>query len=313
MRNDTAFHPMAFAAGIEHYLTRKRARGARDNTIRAYGADLRQLAEFVTWLDATDLVALLTSRTIARWFDALSADDVSARTQARKLAVVRGFVKHALAEGWIKHDPTAGERVSFRARRVIAPEMDALLRIIDGIDGDKPDDVRDRALLRLAIDSGLRISEAASLDMPHMGCQATIDLRRRIAHVVGKGGDVETVPFNDATGRALDAWMRVREHIARPSEPALFVTASGKRPTRQTLHAIFKRRAAAAGVSGAHWHLMRHRRISQVVNACGIKIAQQFARHASASTTQLYGAHADQVAWALIRERVDIDATRAAA
>lgn len=303
---------MSFAQGVEHYLARKQARGAAANTIRAYACDLRQFAAFVGRLDRTDIVALVSQRHVSRWLDDLTANEASPRSQARKLAVLRGFVKHARREGWLAHDPTADEQVRFRTRRVIAPEMSDLLRLVDSIDGQDPLSLRDRAVLRLAIDTGIRISEAASIDIPGASTQTSIDMRRHIIHVVGKGGDIETQPFNERTGHIIEAWLHARCDMAAHAELALFVTQQGGRPTRQTLHALFKKRAAAAGIADAHWHLMRHRRISQVVQACGIKIAQQFARHASMATTGQYGHHADSVAFALVRERADIDAMQGA-
>lgn len=303
---------MTLALGIDHYLQRRGARGARPNTLYAYGTDLRQFAAFAQRLGHGELVAVMSSRHVSRYLDDQTARGVSPRSQARKLAVLRGFFKHARREGWIGHDPTLDEKISFRARRVIAPELDQLHALVDGIGRHRPADLRDRAMLRLALDSGLRISEVASLDVPNCGSQATIDLKRQLAHVVGKGGDTETVTFNERTTRMLEDWLRVRADLAAPGVAALFVTQRGDRFGRQGLHLLIKRRAAATGLGGVHWHLLRHRRICQVLEACGEKLAQQFARHSSLETTSHYGNHASSVAFALVRERADLDAGRVA-
>lgn len=303
---------MTVSAGIEHYLARKAARGARPNTLRAYRSALQQFAQFVSWLGQGELVALLSQRHVSRWLDDLSARGLSARSQAHRLTVLRGFLRHGKREGWLHHDPAQDEQVKFRTRRVIAPELDQLHALVDGIGTERPLDLRDRAMLRLALDSGLRISEVASLDMPGAGTQTAIDLRRGLAHVVGKGGDTETVPFNERTARIVEDFLRVRHELALPGEVALFPSTRGKRPVRQTLHEAIKRRAADAGIPELHWHMLRHRRISQIVATCGTKVAQQIARHASESTTGHYGRHADGVAFAMVRDRANIDQGRAA-
>lgn len=303
---------MSLPAGIEHYLARKAARGARPNTLRAYRAALMQFALFVRWLGQGDRVALLSQHHVSRWLDDLNARGLSSRSQAHRLTVLRGFLRHGKREGWLHHDPTQDEQVKFRTKRVIAPELDQLHAMVEAIGTEHPIDLRDRAMLRLALDSGLRISEVASLDMPGAGTQTAIDLRRGLAHVVGKGGDTETVPFNERTARMLEDFLRVRHELALPGEVALFPSNRGKRPVRQTLHEAIKRRAAAAGLPDLHWHMLRHRRISQIVATCGTKVAQQIARHASETTTGHYGRHADGVAFALVRERADIDQGRAA-
>lgn len=303
---------MALPEGIEHYLARKAARGARPNTLLAYRSALMQFAMFVRWLKQGELVALVSQHHVSRWLDDLAARGLSSRSQAHRLTVLRGFLRHAIREGWLSHDPAQDEQVRFRTRRVIAPELDQLHAMVEAIGREDAIDLRDRAMLRLALDSGLRISEVASLDIPGCGSQTSIDLRRQIAHVVGKGGSTETVPFNPRTASMIEDWLRVRHEMAAPGELSLFPSRRGRRPSRQALHEVIKRRGEAVGLGDVHWHLLRHRRISQIVATCGTKVAQQIARHASETTTSFYGRHEDGVAFALVRERADIDAGRAA-
>lgn len=303
---------MTVADGVGHYLQRLAARGARPNTLLAYRSALMQFALFLRWLGHGELVATLSQLQVSRWLDDLNARGLSPRSQAHRLTVLRGFVRHARREGWLHHDPAQDERVRFRARRVIAPELDQLHAMVEAIGTEHALDLRDRAMLRLALDTGLRVSEVASLDIPGAGTQTSIDLRRQLVHCISKGGDTETVPFNARTGRMVEEFLRVRHELAAPGELALFPSSRGGRASRQALHEMIKRRADAAGLQNIHWHLLRHRRIAQVVETCGTKVAQQFARHASESTTGHYGRHADSVAFALVRERADLDLGRIA-
>src|SRR5690606_11246414 len=135
--------------------------------------------------------------------DDQSAAGVSPRSQARRLSVLRNFFQHARREGWIGHDPTADERVKFRTPRVVAPELDQLHTVVDTIPRTGWINLRDRALLRLALDTGMRISECGGVDIPGTGAQATLDLQRCLAHSVGKGGDTVTRPFNERTRAML--------------------------------------------------------------------------------------------------------------
>lgn len=301
--------------GLAHYLERLRRRGRAANTLQAYGSDLAQYVQHVEGRGDSTLVALQSNRQVSGWLDALSAARVSERSQARKLTVLRGFVRFARAEGWLAHDPTAGEGVKFRAKRIIAPEMDALHALVESIPRASRLDLRDRALLRLALDGALRIGEAAALDMPGVGSQSSIDLPRKLVHVVGKGGDTQTVSINDRTVRFLDEWLRVRDYMARDGEVALFVSARGARVSRQQLHEICKARAKAAGLdAGFTWHMFRHRRIGEIYDALGEKVAQAHARHSSPATTgTIYGHHGETKMRSLIRQHADLDAGRVGA
>lgn len=298
--------------GLALYLDRLRRRGRAANTLAAYESDLAQYVAHVERRGDSTLVALQSNRQVSGWLDALSAARVSERSQARKLTVLRGFVRFARAEGWLGHDPTAGEGVKFRAKRIIAPEMDALHAMVEGIPLASRNDIRDRALLRLALDGAIRIGEAAALDIPGVGSQSSIDLARGLVHVLGKGGDTETVSINERTVRAVEAWLQVRAYVARDGEVALFVSARGTRISRQQLHDMCKARARAAGLdAGFTWHMFRHRRLGEIYDTLGAKVAQAHARHASTTTTEtIYGHHGQSKVRSLIRQHADLDAGR---
>ncbi len=302
---------ITLADGIASYIERLRRRGRAANTLAAYQSDLTQYALYVDARGDSALIGLQSQRQVSGWLDALSAEGVIERSQSRKLTVLRGFFRFARAEGWLGHDPTGDESVKFRAKRVIAPEMDALWLLVESIPRATRNDLRDRAMLRLALDSAIRIGECAALDIPGVGSQSTIDLPRKLVHVVGKGGDTETVAINDRTVRVVEEWLHIRPFAAVDGEVALFVSNRGRRMSRQGLHEMFKLRARGAGLSDLHWHLMRHRRIGQIYDTLGAKVAQAHARHANTATTEnVYGHHGESTTRALIRNHADLDAGR---
>lgn len=293
---------------LTHYANRLRARGKALNTIKAYIADVVSLQVYLLTQGIT-LVGLVGRHNLEGWLDDCSAKGQSLRTQARRLTAVRGFLEHCRTEGWIRHKPEDGVAVSFRARRVTAPEMAELVRLVESIrvTGSVAKAnvaaIRDRAMLRLALDSGIRISEAATLDVPGSSdTRYTVDLKRHLVHVLGKGGGDDTVAIEPATSRFIEAWLEVRPTIAKASETALFVSQRGRRFSRGGLHELILRRAEHAGLGHVHWHLLRHRRIGEIYEKCGAKVAQQHARHAQQSTTEnVYGAHASKVAHEVVR------------
>jgi site-specific recombinase XerD len=295
-------------AALEHFTARLVARGKAVNTVKAYVADVMSLQLYLLTQGIT-LVGLIGKHNLEGWLDDCSDKGQSLRTQARRLTAVRRFLGHCRTEGWIRHEPEAGVAVSYRARRVTAPEMADLARMVDAIrvTGTQAHQnivaIRDRAMLRLALDSGIRISEAALLDVPGAhDTRYTVDLKRHLVHVLSKGGDDETVAIEPATSKYIEAWLKVRPSIAAAGETALFVSQRGERFSRGGLHELIVRRAAAAGLGHVHWHLLRHRRIGEIYEKCGAKVAQEHARHAQQSTTEnVYGRHAAKVAHEVVR------------
>lgn len=301
--------PMTVEQGVAHWLARLGARGKAANTLNAYGGDLQHYLRFIARLGHGDLVAVQSARTVSRFLDDQDAAGISRRSQARRLSALRMFFRHAQREGWIGFDPTADESVKFHKPRVIAPELEQLHAAIDAIPASGALNLRDRTILRLMLDTGLRISALRGLDIPGAGSQSALDLKRQLAHYVNKGGDTETKPFNDATARIVEQWLAARDAIAAPGCLALFSSQRGGRMSRMAVHQVIAKRGKAVGLH-LHAHLIRHRRGAHVVETCGDKVGQQFLDHASLATTSDYGHHVNTVATSLVRARADIDAGR---
>jgi site-specific recombinase XerD len=114
------------------------------------------------------------------------------------------------------------------------------------------EDQRDLAVLRLFIDSGMRLSELTGLTIED------VDLDERVAWVMGKGRRPRGCKFGNKTATALERYMhgRARSHWAADTE-ALWIGSRGAMTTAG-IRALIERRAAQAGIEGVHAHLFRH-------------------------------------------------------
>jgi len=110
---------------------------------------------------------------------------------------------------------------------------------------------RDEVVLRLLLDTGVRVSELCGIDL------TDVDLDRELAYVTGKGSRPRVVPSGAKTAQAVDRYLRVRalHPYARSSRLLLGqrcpITPDG---ARDVLHT----RAAQAGVADVHPHRFRH-------------------------------------------------------
>lgn len=297
----------ALKDAMNRYLDRCRRRELSASSMHNYASALRKFAELANTHGHT-LVSTLDRQLVEHYLDHLADEGQTKRTQAHRLQVLRQFISFARVERLINRDPTEGLRLRWRPKRVTAPEMSALVTMVQRIPADGSWlDVRDRAILMLTLETALRVSEVAWLDVPGptRPVAHTVDLARREAVVKAKGGESQPVVFSETTARALDAWLRVRAQIDTGRSPALFLSRRKLRMTRATLHVMVRRRAEAAGIAQMHYHLLRHRRIGDVVERLGIQMGQALARHQHASTTvNVYGHHAQRV----VRERLQAEA-----
>jgi site-specific recombinase XerD len=127
-------------------------------------------------------------------------------------------------------------------------ELKALLAACDGRDFEE---LRDTAIVRLLIDTGMRSGELAALTV------AAVDLDDDIAVVLGKGRRPRACPFGARTARALDRYLRARAKHPKANVDALWLTRLGPM-TASGVQQMVKRRGAEAGIGGLHPHVLRH-------------------------------------------------------
>ena len=281
-----------------YYRWKKNEWGATASTLRDYEAPLARLALDHADLELADFEPPIGTERLREFWDR-HWSELSPRTRAKVLSILRDFFAWAVREGKLHGDPTTPMRSPKRRgveRGTIEP--DNVLRIIFS----QPR-LRDRIALMLLFRLALRKSELAAVQFKHLGHD-----RRRL-RVFGKGGTVASVPVPDELRLAL------AEHITleqpHPSEYLLYperVTAPrpGERvilwenrlaPLSSTaMHRWWHRCLVLANVSPRPMHEARHTAITDFLRTTGnLKLAQQLARHRTIQTTaDIYG-HLDDV------------------
>jgi integrase len=122
----------------------------------------------------------------------------------------------------------------------------------DDSDRAEFDKVRDAAILRLFIDTGMRAGELAALRV------SDVDLDENVALVLGKGRRPRACPFGARTAQALDRYDRARgRHRLAGDFDALWLTRLGPM-TDSGVRQMVKRRGEEAGIEGLHPHVLRH-------------------------------------------------------
>lgn len=153
---------------------------------------------------------------------------------------------------WLhKEGDIAENPMSFVVKPIVPPveipmptigQLQQLLAICSGRD---PVSRRDYALIALMLDTGLRLSEVASLK--------TIDIAEDFSiRVFGKGRKWRTVRLGDTSSQALSRWLRVRSSDSE----ALWTGRCGPL-TPYGIRRIIRERGKAIGIH-LHPHMLRH-------------------------------------------------------
>ena len=113
------------------------------------------------------------------------------------------FWRWAIEEGFIRESPMANMRPPIVPEQPVPVlELDQLRALLEACEGDRFEDRRDTAIIRLLVDTGIRRGELAGLRV----ADVTIDAKAGGGQVdvLGKGRRWRSVPFGakTATGRA---------------------------------------------------------------------------------------------------------------
>lgn len=294
----TALAPVLQAYFTDRLITQ---RHASSHTIAAYRGTFRLLLGFTSAktgktpsaLDIADLDAPL----ITAFLDHLEHDrQNSVRTRNWRLAAIHSLFGYAALQH-PEHAATIQRVLAIPTKRyehrlltwLTEPEVDALLAAPDrGTWAGR----RDHAMLVLAVQTGLRISELIALSRTDL----TLDVG---AHVrcIGKGRKERATPLTGLTVAVLRCWLA--EHTGDAHGP-LFPTRTGTRLShdaierRLNLH-VATARARCPALRGKHvtMHTLRHTAAMRLLHA-GVDIAviALWLGHEQITTTHIY-LHAD--------------------
>ena len=293
----------ALAPTLQAFFTDRliRQRQASPQTIAAYRDTLRLLLTFAarstgrepSKLDIADLDAPL----IGAFLDHLEAErGNSVRTRNARLAAIRSLFRYA-ALRHPEHAESIGRVLAIPPKRfarslvtfLTEQEVDALLAVADRTTWTGR---RDHALLLLAVQTGLRVSELTGLRCAdvHLGTGAHVSCR-------GKGRKDRITPLTRVTVAVLRVWLAERE--GGPAD-SLFPTGTGTPLSRDAVERRLAKHAAAAGSACPSLrtkrispHVLRHTAAMRLLQAgVDTSVIALWLGHEHVDTTQIY-LHAD--------------------
>lgn len=263
-------------------------------TVAAYGEDLRQFAAFAATLGiGLDAPASVTPQHVRAFMAEMHRLDLSKTSVGRKLSSLRAFFRFCARLRLVTALPTEGARNPKQEKRhPKVLNVDQAFALLDSprqieAPGKNALPSRDLALAELLYGSGLRISEALSLDV---GGVILAGQRGAFVRVLGKGGKERIVPLSEPCVRALDAWIAERQAFAGPGEKALFVGKGGSRLNRRVAARAIAEMCKLAGLpETVSPHALRHSFATHLLEGgADLRSVQELLGHARLVTTQRY-------------------------
>jgi len=233
----------------------------------------------ISAVDASVLSSYLAARK--------NIDKIDSRSTAKAVSALRSFFRFAFDERLIKENPASILEIPKRSSRLPqVMDQKTVEALLDTINTDTVRGNRDRCIFELIYSAGLRVSEAAGLNI------RDIDLEGGIAKVKGKGSKERLVLFGPEASSRLKLYLEeARPKLAQGREnrsQALFIGRNGKRLSRKSIWKNYAKSAALAGTS-SRLHTLRHSFATGLLSGgADLRTVQELLGHADLSTTQIY-------------------------
>lgn len=293
----------ALAPTLQAFFTDRlaRQRQASPRTVSAYRDTFRLLVGYVaeqtsktpSKLDIADLNASM----ITGFLDHLESDrGNSPRTRNARLAAIRSLFRYAA----VRHPEHAADiarvlaipQKRFDKKSVSFLTHTEIAALLDAPDPTRWEGRRDQAMLAVAVQTGLRVSELTGLDCGDLTLGHGANLR-----CIGKGRKARAVPLTRATVAILRSWTNERAGLF---DDPLFPTRTGRRLSRDaverrlTLHTTAASRDCPSLTSKRLTpHVLRHSCAMALLQAgVDTSVIALWLGHEDVRSTQVY-LHAD--------------------
>ena len=279
-----------------------------DRTVDIYG---QVISDFLSLqadsLSDGDIVASLTPDRIRNYeVSLLDGRGLSSRTVNLHMSALNGFCRFLVSEGLLSSNPVnmvMRPRMSRNLPVVYRQgtmdeyfrrtEHCALKENLDLLKGDDETSVRlwkerrDRLIIRILYDTGMRRSELIGLDV------ASVDRGRKCIRVRGKGNKIREIPVSDALLEEILLYLLATAQIrgcgSGPEDP-LLVTEKGARLYPMAVQRVVVNELSLVGVTGRKSpHALRHTIATGLLDAgTDINSIKEMLGHSSLAATQVY-------------------------
>jgi integrase/recombinase XerD len=275
--------PQAFESLVDEYKADyMAARNLADKTRVEYESDIRQFLSFLADIPLSDIEGIAPGH-IRGFLAHLDRLGLAGSSRRRKFSVVRSFTKWLKDAGYIANNPTLqieAPRTGEKEPRVLTKEeYQRLLSLVQ-----KP---RDRAIIQLVLQTGIRLSEVYRLNRSDVKVAKKINKEAfGEMRIFGKGRKERVLVLNYKVCEALNAWLAVRPEV---ETDALFVSKKLQRLSKRQIQNVVYKYLERAGIDKACVHTLRHTMATHhYAMGTDILTLKEILGHENLETTTIY-------------------------
>jgi len=260
--------------------------GLSENTILAYGRDLRSFLEYCK-SNKISRLEQIKPVLIQKYLVVLGRSDKAESSAKRALVAIRMFLRFVKLTGLVEDDLAAiTESPKLWQKLPVICNKQQVINLLDAPCSDEPFYLRDKAMLELLYATGVRAGELAGLR-----CS---DLNLDIGYLrcLGKGKKERVIPVGKAAIAATVEYLtNLRPKLAKPlSGDFLLLSRTGRPMGRIEIWRLIKKYAVRAGMPrNLTVHTLRHCFATHLLaGGADLRSVQEMLGHADIATTQIY-------------------------
>ncbi|WP_285873901.1 tyrosine recombinase XerC [Halalkalibacter oceani] len=256
------------------------------HTIRSYKRDIDDFYQFMKAKGVQEFPDV-TRADVRAYLTMLYEKNYARKTVSRKISALRSLYNFHMREKRVSENVFSTVFLPKHEGRL--PTFlyeEEIQELFYSLQGHKPLDQRDRALLELLYATGMRVSECAGLAVHDL------DLSIGTVLVHGKGRKERYLPVGSFALEAIERYINDgRRQLEKKTSPdALFLNYKGGQLTDRSIRTIVKKRMEQAA---QHKHLrphdIRHSFATHLLNnGADLRVVQELLGHEHLSTTQMY-------------------------
>ncbi len=255
------------------------------HTVLSYKNDIEQFKSFLLVEFSENDFSKAKAIQVRQWVVELMAKGTNPRSVNRKLSALKSFYKFLVREEIIHQTPTK----NIILPKVTKPlpvffkenEMEAVLNKV--IVGDLFEDYRDRLIIDLFYESGVRVSELVAIK------DADIDFHKNSLRVIGKRNKERHIPLGKHIMEMIAEYIQKRNSEIGKTE-YLFVRKTGEATYARLIYNIVHNSMSQVSTqTKLSPHKLRHTFASTLLNnGADLNAVKELLGHGNLAATQVY-------------------------
>ena len=260
-------------------------RGLSKNTVMSYSHDISSFVDFMENSNIKESPQNCSKETLQQ-FIFTQSKLIGSNSQARRISALKSFFNFLIFENYCQDSPAdliEAPKIGRKLPQIL--NTNEIEKILDGIELNKSQGQRNRAIIETLYGSGLRVSELVEITL------SNIFIKENIIRVNGKGGKQRLVPLGSYSKKFIQIYIdEVRPFEKIKDEDILFLNRNGKKMSRAMIFTIIRNAAKKVGIKKKiSPHTFRHSFATHLLeNGADLRTIQLLLGHESIITTEIY-------------------------